>query len=77
MDTSETKQLLMHFYIVLVANSILIYDHMVTLPEEIAFIWCRLRTLSAMLFLVNRYVALFGNIYALFIDFVPQSDEVR
>ncbi|KAG0702180.1 hypothetical protein DFH29DRAFT_511822 [Suillus ampliporus] len=54
---------------------ILIYDHMVTLPEEIAFIWCRPKALSAMLFLLNRYVALLGNICSLFIGFLLQSDK--
>ncbi|KAG1726402.1 hypothetical protein EDB19DRAFT_1752603 [Suillus lakei] len=76
MDTTEKLQLLFHLYAVLVANSIMIYDHMVTLPEEIAFIWCRPKVLSAILFLVNRYVALVGNIFGLIIDFLPAvSDE--
>lgn len=57
---------------------ILIYDHMVTLPEEITFIWCHPKMLSAMFFLANRYVALIGNIYGLFIDFLPATSyEVR
>ncbi|KAG2028447.1 hypothetical protein BDR03DRAFT_1078962, partial [Suillus americanus] len=69
---------LFHLYAVLVANSILIYDHMVTLPEEITYVWCRPKILSAVLFLINRYVALVGNIFGLFIDFLPAiSDEVR
>ncbi|KAG1811745.1 uncharacterized protein BJ212DRAFT_487145 [Suillus subaureus] len=54
---------------------ILIYDHMVTLPEEITFIWRRPKALSAKLFIVNRYMALLGNIFALCIDFLPISDE--
>ncbi|KAG2114538.1 hypothetical protein DEU56DRAFT_761813 [Suillus clintonianus] len=74
-DPTETQQLWMHLYAVLVANSILVYDHMVTLPEEIAFIWRRPKTRSAMLFLVNRYVALLGNIFGLCINFLPNSDE--
>lgn len=57
---------------------ILIYDHMMTLPEEIAFIWCHPKMLSAMFFLVNRYIALIANIFGLFIDFLPAvSAEVR
>ncbi|KAG1811819.1 uncharacterized protein BJ212DRAFT_1589264 [Suillus subaureus] len=62
---------LFHLYTVLVANSILIYDHIVTLPEEIRFIWCRPKILSSIFFLVNRYFALVGNIFGLFIDFLP------
>ncbi|KAG2743158.1 hypothetical protein P692DRAFT_201887723 [Suillus brevipes Sb2] len=52
---------------------ILIYDHTVTLPEEITFIWCHPKMLSAMFFLLNRYVALIGNIYGLFNDFLPAT----
>ncbi|KAG2140689.1 hypothetical protein DEU56DRAFT_798251, partial [Suillus clintonianus] len=49
---------------------------MVTLPEEIAFIWRRPKTLSALLFLLNRYAALLGNIAGLVVDFQPIiSDE--
>jgi hypothetical protein len=48
-----------------------------TLPEEIAFIWRRPKTLPAMLFLLNRYFALLANISSLVIDFQPIiSDEV-
>ncbi|KIK36896.1 hypothetical protein CY34DRAFT_93647, partial [Suillus luteus UH-Slu-Lm8-n1] len=50
---------------------ILVYDHMMTLPEEVIFIWRRPKALSAKLFLVNRYIALLGNIFALCIDFLP------
>ncbi|KAG2068541.1 hypothetical protein BDR04DRAFT_1143806 [Suillus decipiens] len=54
---------------------ILIYDHISTLPEEIAFIWCRPKALSAMLFFVNRYVALLVNIFYLFSDLLPISNK--
>ncbi|KAG2750435.1 hypothetical protein P692DRAFT_20831933 [Suillus brevipes Sb2] len=74
-DVTESQQLWMHLYAVLVANSILVYDHMMTLPEEVIFIWRRPKALSAKLFLVNRYIALLGNIFALCIDFLPMSDE--
>ncbi|KAG2358154.1 hypothetical protein BDR07DRAFT_307665 [Suillus spraguei] len=53
-----------------------IYDHISTLPEEMAFIWCRPKALSAMLFFVNRYVALLVNIFYLFSDFLPISDKL-
>lgn len=72
---SDVQQMLFCMYTVLAGNSILIYDHMVTLPEEIVFIWHRPKALSAMLFLLNRYVALLSNICGLVMDFVPVSDE--
>lgn len=77
MDSSEVQQMSVNFKFcaVLVADTILMYDHMATLTEEISFVWCRPKTLSAILFLVNRYVALLGNIYVLFVYFIPISDE--
>lgn len=62
-------------YAVLVADSILIHDHMATITDEITFIWCRPKALSAMLFFVNRYVALLGNVYMLYVYLMPISDE--
>ncbi|KIK40391.1 hypothetical protein CY34DRAFT_87439, partial [Suillus luteus UH-Slu-Lm8-n1] len=55
---------------------ILIYDHLATLPEEIRFIWCRPRATSAMIFLVNRYVAVLGNVLGLLSNFLPVSTQV-
>jgi hypothetical protein len=49
---------------------------MATITDEITFIWCRPKAPSATLFLVNRYVALFGNVYMLFVYVLPASDEV-
>ncbi|KAG1732502.1 hypothetical protein EDB19DRAFT_1263356 [Suillus lakei] len=78
MNFSEVQQMSMSFklYAVFVADSILMYDHMATLTEEITFIWCRPKALSAILFLVNRYVALLGNIYVLSVYLLPTSDEL-
>lgn len=73
---SEVQQMLFGIYAIVAGNSILMYDHMVTLPEEIAFIWRRPKALSAMLFLLNRYGALLINISTLVVYFWPViSDE--
>ncbi|KAG1815415.1 hypothetical protein EV424DRAFT_1102411 [Suillus variegatus] len=64
-------------YTILVANSILIYDHMATITDEITFIWCRPKALSAILFLINRYVALLSNVLMLSMYLLPiMSHEV-
>ncbi|KAG2048500.1 hypothetical protein BDR06DRAFT_775529 [Suillus hirtellus] len=64
-------------YTILVANSVLIYDHMATITDEITFIWCRPKALSAILFLINRYVALLGNVCMLSMYLLPiMSHEV-
>lgn len=74
-SNQEVQQTLLYMYADLAGNSILIHDHMVTLQEEITFIWRRPKALSAVLFLLNRYVALLSNICGLIKDFVPVSDE--
>ncbi|KIK40387.1 hypothetical protein CY34DRAFT_807234 [Suillus luteus UH-Slu-Lm8-n1] len=73
----EVQQMLFCMYTIMAGNSILIYDHILTLPEETAFIWRRPKALPAMLFLLNRYFALFANISSLVVDFLPIiiSDE--
>lgn len=71
----EQTTLRLTYYSILVPNTILIYDHMATLTEEISFIWCRPKMLSAALFLINRYIALLGNIYGLIGYFLPDSIE--
>lgn len=48
---------------------------MATITNEITFIWCRPKALSAMLFFANRYVALLGNVYMLYVYLTPVSDE--
>lgn len=76
MDTIQVYQMMtISYYAIMVPIIILVYDHLVTLAEEISFIWCRPKALSAMLFLLNRYVALLGNVYGLIGDFLPASVE--
>lgn len=72
---SDVQQMLFCMYTVLAGNSILIYDYMATIQEEIVFIWRRPKALSAIFFLLNRYVALLSNICGLVMDFVPISDK--
>ncbi|KAG2048007.1 hypothetical protein BDR06DRAFT_795045 [Suillus hirtellus] len=67
--------MLVQSYTLFVAISILLYDHMATLPEEIMFIWCRPKAMSAVLFFVNRYIAVLGNILVLLSTFLPVSTE--
>ncbi|KAG1862536.1 hypothetical protein DFJ58DRAFT_775576 [Suillus subalutaceus] len=72
---SDVEQILLCTYAVLAGNSILIYDHVMTLPEEIALIWRRPKALFAMLFLLNRYLALFGITCSMVMQPFLVSDE--
>ncbi|ETW76064.1 hypothetical protein HETIRDRAFT_119296 [Heterobasidion irregulare TC 32-1] len=48
---------------------ILYYDHLMTLSEEITWIWSRPRARSSLLFFLNRYVPLVGHIAVLVYTF--------
>ncbi|KAG1889221.1 hypothetical protein F4604DRAFT_829666 [Suillus subluteus] len=76
MVTIQAQQIFSSNYVFVVPNIILIYDHMATLTEEISCIWCRPKVLSAVLFLLNRYFALLGNVYGLIGYFLPVSVEL-
>lgn len=71
----DAQQISLCTYAVLAGNSILIYDHVLTLPEEFAFIWRRPKGLAAMLFLLNRYLALLGIICSMVVELFLISDE--
>ncbi|KAG1790695.1 uncharacterized protein HD556DRAFT_1445977 [Suillus plorans] len=48
---------------------------MATLPEEIMLIWCRPKATSAVLFLINRYLAVLGGVVVLISNFLPVSPK--
>ncbi|KII83331.1 hypothetical protein PLICRDRAFT_58408 [Plicaturopsis crispa FD-325 SS-3] len=49
-------------YLHLLSMTMLCYDQLLTLPAEIAYIWTRPRSVSSILFLLNRYLAFTRNI---------------
>ncbi|KAF7975911.1 hypothetical protein HWV62_8345 [Athelia sp. TMB] len=57
-------------------TAILLYDHYLTLPVEINCVWARRKGVVSWLFIVNRYLALFGNIAALFINLIDLPSEI-
>ncbi|KII92511.1 hypothetical protein PLICRDRAFT_172593 [Plicaturopsis crispa FD-325 SS-3] len=60
---SAVRDVLIQNYAHFVAFVILYYDHFwLTLSDEIQFIWAHPKTLSSVVFLLNRYVAAAGNI---------------
>ncbi|KAF7967542.1 hypothetical protein HWV62_33960 [Athelia sp. TMB] len=74
---SATRDILIHDYLQFFATTILIYDHYLTFPAEIDCIWARPKGLVSWLFIANRYLALFGNIAALYINLINLPSEVR
>ncbi|KAH7924142.1 hypothetical protein BV22DRAFT_1013910 [Leucogyrophana mollusca] len=51
-------------YLELASLTVLIYDHIITLCEEIDFFWSGKWTLSRILFFLNRYLPLIAMMYA-------------
>ncbi|KAJ3825724.1 hypothetical protein F5880DRAFT_1610878 [Lentinula raphanica] len=55
------------------ALAFLYYDHLLTLDDEIQFIWKRAGSTSRYIFLLNRYFAFFGNMVAAYSMFSSSS----
>lgn len=49
---------LIHAYIDIKLKAVLIYDHLLTISEEIRVIWPTRLTSTKLLFILNRYVSL-------------------
>ncbi|KIO05192.1 hypothetical protein M404DRAFT_141899, partial [Pisolithus tinctorius Marx 270] len=53
------------------------YDHLITLAEEVTYIWARPKHASAILFLVNRYLGCLSTIAQAVVLLIVLSPEVR
>ncbi|KAF7296865.1 hypothetical protein MIND_00917800 [Mycena indigotica] len=62
-------------YWYLIPSVILVYDHLLTLAPELAFVWRKHRRLSFWLFVPLRYLALGGTVAMLFLNFGPVPYE--
>jgi len=56
-------------YLHLLAISFLFYDHLITLGNEVEYLWKRPKTPSSYWFFFNRYFAFFGNISVVILGF--------
>ncbi|KZP23919.1 hypothetical protein FIBSPDRAFT_930145 [Athelia psychrophila] len=52
----------LHTYVQLISVLVLCYDAVLTMPDEISGIWSRKKTLISWLYLINRYLAILGNV---------------
>ncbi|KAJ7274817.1 hypothetical protein C8J57DRAFT_1312801 [Mycena rebaudengoi] len=57
-----TYELRVHDYLYLVPITFLYWDHLMTFGDEVRYLWNRPKTLSTCCFLLNRYLAAFGDI---------------
>ncbi|KAJ7583776.1 hypothetical protein C8J56DRAFT_951775 [Mycena floridula] len=57
------------------AATVLYFDHILTLPSEIALVWPRATSKSSGLFFMNRYVSFFGNMVVVGLSFARLSTE--
>ncbi|KAI5994932.1 hypothetical protein F5J12DRAFT_929400 [Pisolithus orientalis] len=77
MSIDYEEQMIIHNSIGFAALSFLLYDHLITLAEEVAYIWARPKRASAILFLVNRYLGCFSTIAQAVMLLAVMSPEVR
>ncbi|KAJ7466832.1 hypothetical protein B0H11DRAFT_55530 [Mycena galericulata] len=59
---TTTEALQMHDYLYLVPITFLYWDHLITFGDELRFLWKKTKTPSTYCFLLNRYLAFFGDI---------------
>ncbi|KAF7340460.1 hypothetical protein MVEN_01966200 [Mycena venus] len=66
-------------HMLLIGPTILCYDHLLTLRDEVQFVWRKPKRLSFFIFVVLRYVSLLSNIGMLVLRLgpVPLESEVR
>ena len=57
--------------------AILYYDHLITFPEELWYIWRRPRSMASTWFFMNRYIPFLGTAVVLGLQFGSFEEEVR
>lgn len=69
MSLSDFGAFFTHSYAQVFAISLLYYDHILTFPAEVSHVWSQRISAITVLFLLNRYVAFFGNMVVPMITF--------
>lgn len=69
--------LFVHAVDITIPPGLLAYDHIITIADEIAFIWRRPKHVSSFLFLLNRYIGFLGNAAATAVSLVSLPPKVR
>ncbi|TFK91965.1 hypothetical protein K466DRAFT_582379 [Polyporus arcularius HHB13444] len=73
---NEQKQLLITFYVGVASFTILVWDHLLTLNDEVKYIWRKRKGPLIWLFLLNRYLTPLGfivNLFAYFSNLFSES----
>ncbi|TBU50929.1 hypothetical protein BD309DRAFT_1013863 [Dichomitus squalens] len=64
--------------LLMVVLTVLFYDYSLTIAREIEYFWKRARfSLAALLFVINRYLSLFGNIVVVLEYFMYHSPQIQ
>lgn len=75
---SETADDIRTFeYVLFAAYTFLVYDHIITFGDEMTYFWRRPVRQGAFWFFLNRYVAFFGNTFALGLEFSNFPESTR
>ncbi|KAI6142701.1 hypothetical protein BKA82DRAFT_1000230 [Pisolithus tinctorius] len=76
MSIGYEEQAIIRSSIGFAALTFLLYDHLITLAEEVTYIWAHPKHASAILFFVNRYLGCFLAVTQTVMLFVIMSPEV-
>ncbi|KAJ7638362.1 hypothetical protein FB45DRAFT_902606 [Roridomyces roridus] len=69
-NAHAARVLRIHHYLFLAPLTFLYWDHLLTLGDEVRYIWNKRKTPSSYFFFVNRYLAVFGNVVVAVYSFV-------
>jgi len=75
-ELQPLKNLRIFYYIQVVSVALLVFDTIITIPEEVEFIWRRKFNLSSYIFLVNRYLPYADGSLLLFNLFSPDPSSL-
>jgi len=64
-------------YFQVASVALLVYDYLITFPDEVAFIWEKAWTLSSFLFFITRYLPFLDSTFLLAEVFIPNSTSRR
>ncbi|KAF9002055.1 hypothetical protein BDQ17DRAFT_1357350 [Cyathus striatus] len=74
-DAQKLSNILSTKYYYVAASTLLLYDYILSFPQEITFVWQKRKTPATILFFLNRYISMAFCIIVLTSYFLPGWTE--
>ncbi|KAF9786792.1 hypothetical protein BJ322DRAFT_1106900 [Thelephora terrestris] len=58
------------------AGTVLFYDYLLTLPDEVMYVWCERKSWTFWVFMLNRYFPMTWQFWRFVVSYAPQSRVV-